>query len=175
MGFCWSNEEKKKEENKHSVRTRRTRTSSLSREDTNPIFIRPTKGERNGVELDQQPSYTDKAMVEQEVFRQIISRTARDLIDVSPHLTPLLEEERAMRKKLYRSKVLNVHCDSKGLFELPAASASNTSSLLRTPNPIEEHQQFIDKSIKQIAQAWAETKEVCDFGRVVVPFDDFSA
>jgi hypothetical protein len=33
--------------------------------------------DRKGFELDQQTSYTDKAMLEQDLFRQIVSKTAR--------------------------------------------------------------------------------------------------
>jgi hypothetical protein len=68
-----------------------------------------------------------------------------------------------------------MQCDTTALFGLPVASSSNTPSLLHVPNPIEEHRQFINEHAAQLSRAWAETKEVRDCGRVVIPFDEFSA
>ncbi len=67
-----------------------------------------------------------------------------------------------------------MQCNTSALFSLPVPSSSNTLDLLSAPNPIEEHQQLIDECT-QLARAWADTKEVRDCGRVVIPFDEFSA
>jgi hypothetical protein len=71
-------------------------------------------------------------------------------------------------------KTSSVQCNTASLFSLPVASSSNTIDILSAPDPIEEHQELVD-GCARLARAWADTREVLDCGRVVIPFDEFSA
>eukprot|EP01089_Gocevia_fonbrunei_P013622 TRINITY_DN3520_c0_g1_i2.p1 TRINITY_DN3520_c0_g1~~TRINITY_DN3520_c0_g1_i2.p1 ORF type:complete len:122 (-),score=16.30 TRINITY_DN3520_c0_g1_i2:51-416(-) len=116
-------------------------------------------------------SVTDKRMIEDDIFRNIISEAARNFIDVGMLETPPLHEQSYLkRKNKYKKHVEDFPImmkSSLAFFTLPPTTDGNSNvSSLNRPIPqctsLSAHAQTIETEISRI--------QVLDVGPIIMPF-----
>ncbi|KAL6055490.1 hypothetical protein QOT17_016705 [Balamuthia mandrillaris] len=190
MGGCF--DKPAIEEEKHEERQRFLPGSDRGRGDTEsaltlPVLISAKGEEEGGIGFG---SVTDRRTREDDFFRNIVSKTARNFIDISSYgTTPLPNEERAELAHFYSKKakeaqttanlsllslpspLSNTHNETsiKQLLSspsLPAASASEQLSSLSSVSSF-PHQ------VNDLTTAF-NSMTVTDCGKIVVHFEDLS-
>ena len=135
----------------------------------------PTRGGADGGQEDAARSYTDQRTLEQDYFKQVIERTARNFIDVGETGTVLETNERAAKEEEYAAALAGGAIDGAaaagGLLAVPTGSAETSASALTEKSALmgEDEQALLGTALAAVVAALG-SMQIEHKGSLVVDF-----